>query len=118
MLTQISRWMKDIKEVKNTLAHHGAGTLTKHSLSNLGKKLKTATLLCAGDTGQTRLKLFQIVIDQITTCSVDDLGKRIVQTTNKISQVFFINHSIVILLFLFLCEKVNKNKRKQEKIFC
>lgn len=94
--------------------------LTKHSLSNIGKKLKTTTLLCAGYTGQTSLHvtLFQIVIDQITTYSVDDLGKRIVQTTNKISQVFFINHSIVILLFLFLCEKVNKNKRIQEKIFC
>lgn len=70
MLTQISRWMKDIKEVRNTLAHQGAGKFDKAQFEQYWKKLKTATLLCAGDTGQTSLKLFQIVIDQTNTDSL------------------------------------------------
>lgn len=85
--TKISRWMIDIKEVRNTLAHLGDGRLDKNQFDKYWKKLKNATMQCAGDIGHTSVKMFQMAIDQITTWSVVDLGVNILQTTDKLTEV-------------------------------
>lgn len=86
--TQVSRWMMDIKEVRNKFSHWGDGKVDKDLFDQTWKQLKNATLQCAGDIGHTSVKMFQMAIDQITTCSMADLGDRISQTTDKLSEVF------------------------------
>ncbi|VDI00446.1 Hypothetical predicted protein [Mytilus galloprovincialis] len=85
--TKISRWMKAIKEVRDTISHWPKGQLEKNMFDQTWKKLKTATLQCAGDIGHSSVRVFQMTIDLITTCSVDDLRERILQTTDKLSEV-------------------------------
>ncbi|CAC5356902.1 unnamed protein product [Mytilus coruscus] len=85
--TKIARWMKVIKEVRDIISHWPEGQLEKNMFDQTWKKLKTATLQCAGDIGHSSVRIFQMTIDLITTCSVDDLGERILQTTDKLSEV-------------------------------
>lgn len=85
---KIDKWMKVIKEVRDTISHRSEGQLEKNKFDQTWKKLEKATLQCAGDIGHTSVKIFQMTIDSITTCSVDDLKKRILQTTDQLSEVF------------------------------
>ncbi|VDI15692.1 Hypothetical predicted protein [Mytilus galloprovincialis] len=85
--TKIAQWMKVIKEVRDTISHLSEGKLEKIMFEQTWKKLEKATLQCAGDIGHTSVKIFQMTIDLITTCSVDKLEKQILQTTDKLSEV-------------------------------
>ncbi|CAC5411640.1 unnamed protein product [Mytilus coruscus] len=85
--SKISRWMIDIKEVRNTFSHWTEGKLDKNLFDLTWKKLETATLECAGDIGHACVKIFKMAIDQITTCSVADLRESILKTTDNLSEV-------------------------------
>lgn len=94
---KIGQWMKVIKEVRNTVSHWPAGQLEKNMFDQTWKKLEKATLQCAGDIGHTSVKMFQMTIDSFTTFSVDQLEKRILQTTDNLSKVCIFNSMINML---------------------
>lgn len=89
---QILRWMKEIKEVMDTFSNLKEEKLDETQFDQNWKKVKTATLECARDIGDVSLKIFQKNIDQITTCSVADLGGQIFKAPNQLPQVCYDNY--------------------------
>lgn len=92
--TRVKRWMDDIKKARNTCMHWGGGIFDEAQFDLLWKNVTTAILLCAGDIGDTSLKIFQKEIDKINKYSLVDFMERNLQNINNLLEVFFINHYI------------------------
>lgn len=98
--TKILRWMTDIKEMRNTLSHWGEGKLDEQQFDENWEKLKKATIVFAGDSGQTIENIIQRDIDRISKCTMID-REEFYRDLQNILQVFFNQCNFMGVLFYF-----------------
>ncbi|CAG2246103.1 unnamed protein product [Mytilus edulis] len=86
-----SKWIQEIRDVRNRFAHSGDATLDKTDFDNTWQKLETATLNFARRFGQVSVRMFKQQIDQIKTYSINENRQQLIDIIQESPEL---NHSV------------------------
>lgn len=86
-MTMNFSWRKNIKDVRNFLAHHGNGQVGKSDFEKKWKLLEMATLGFASELGSKCLRMFTKEIAQIKSCSIEILKEILKESNDSLIKV-------------------------------
>ncbi|XP_071122541.1 uncharacterized protein [Mytilus edulis] len=105
-------WRKNIKDVRNFLAHHENGQVGKSDFEEKWKLLEMATLGFASELGSKCLRMFTKEIAQIKSCSIEVLKQILKESNNSLIKMFDLKSLNVQLVH----QKQDENDKQLSRI--